>query len=264
MPVNSLNSERTLSKTVLLTGASSGLGIGMARHFAQRGYNLALCARRLEPMQELKAELESKYSIRVSAKALDVKDFEAVPRIFNDFYDEFGSLEKIVVNAGIGKGGEVGKGFFAPHKETIDVNFTGALAQCEAALEIFEKQGNVGHLVGISSMSAARGMPGAINVYAATKVAFAALLEGIRAQCKFRQPNVRVTTLYPGYIDTPINQDVKVRPFVVDCEEGTRQMVNLIEKGVEESVVPRWPWVVFWRVMKVLPLKRVAKLNGYK
>lgn len=251
-------------KTVLLTGASSGLGVGMARHFAERGYNLALCARRIEPMLELKAELEAKHSATVSVKELDVVDFEAVPRVFNEFYQEFGSLETIVVNAGIGKGGEIGQGFFAPHKETIDVNFTGALAQCESAIAIFEQQGNVGHLVGISSMSAARGMPGAINVYAATKVAFAALLEGIRAQCKFRQPNVTITTLYPGFIDTPINQDLKVRPFVVDCETGTGQMVDLIEKGVQESVVPRWPWRVMWRGMKVLPLKQVAKLNGYR
>lgn len=253
-----------MTKTVLITGASSGLGIGMAQHFAQRGYNLALCARRVEPMLELKADLESKYSSIISVKSLDVIEFDAIPRVFDEFHQEFGTLDVIVVNAGIGKGGEVGSGFFGPHKETIDVNFTGALAQCEAAIAIFEKQSGNGHLVGISSMSAARGMPGAINVYAATKVAFAALLEGIRAQCKFRQPNVKVTTLYPGYIDTPINQDLKVRPFVVDREEGTRQMVNLIEKGVEESVVPRWPWAIMWRVMKVMPLKQVAKVNGYR
>lgn len=236
----------------------------MARHFAERGYNLALCARRIEPMLELKSELDSQYSATVSVKALDVVDFDAVPRVFNEFYEEFGKLDIVVVNAGIGKGGEIGKGFFGPHKETIDVNFTAALAQCEAAIALFEQQGNVGQLVGISSMSAARGMPGSINVYAATKVAFAALLEGIRAQCKFRQPDVRVTTLYPGYIDTPINQDLKVRPFVVDCAEGTRQMVDLIEKGVEESVVPRLPWTMLWKVMKIMPLKQVAKMNGYK
>src|ERR1700761_9078290 len=102
-----------MRKTILITGASSGLGAGMAREFAARGRDLALCARRTERLDELKAELLAKHpGIRVSVRALDVNDYEQVFTVFRAFAEEFGGLDRIIVNAGIGKGKPGGTRYF--------------------------------------------------------------------------------------------------------------------------------------------------------
>ncbi len=92
------------SKIVLITGASSGLGAGMAREFAARGYSLALCARRTERLLELADELTRTFSVRVEVEALDVNDHPEVFRVFRHFAERFGGLDRIVVNAGVGEG----------------------------------------------------------------------------------------------------------------------------------------------------------------
>jgi short-subunit dehydrogenase len=248
-----------MRKTILITGASSGLGDGMARQFAALGRNLALCARRTERLETLKKELESKHTgIKVSIKALDVNQYDDVFTVFREFAQEFGTLDRIIVNAGIGKGQPVGTGYFWANRKTAETNFVAALAQCEAAVEIFRKQ-NHGHLVMVSSISAMRGMRGNVTTYAATKAGVAALTEGIRIDL-MRTP-IKVTTLYPGYIRSEINEKVKNTPFIVDTETGCRAMVKAIEKEVDEACVPPWPWTAMGFLMRNLPLKLVARMS---
>ncbi len=247
-----------MRKTILITGASSGLGRGMAREFAKAGRNLALCARRTDRLAELKAELEAAHpGIRVSVRALDVNQYEQVFEVFKAFRDEFGSLDRVIVNAGIGKGQPVGTGYFHANRKTAETNFVAALAQCEAAVEIFRAQ-NAGHLVMISSMSALRGMPRNLTTYAASKAAVAALAEGIRADL-LRTP-IRVSTIFPGYIRSEINEKVKKTPFMVDTETGCRALVAAIEREPAEASVPRWPWAALGFLMKRLPLSAVSKM----
>ena len=123
-----------MRKTILITGASSGLGSGMAREFAKMGRDLALCARRVDRLEELKAELlRSNPNIRVFVRALDVNDYDQVFEVFRAFKQDLGSLDRIIVNAGIGKGQPLGTGFFHANRQTAETNFVAALAQCEAA-----------------------------------------------------------------------------------------------------------------------------------
>ena len=158
-----------MRKRILITGASSGLGRGMAREFAGAGRDLALCARRLDRLEALKTELEAEHpGIRVAVRSLDVTDHDAVFRVFGELRDELGGLDRVVVNAGIGQGAPVGKGQFALNRAIVETNFLAALAQCEAAMEIFRAAGQ-GHLVLISSMSAMRGLRGGLTAYAASK-----------------------------------------------------------------------------------------------
>jgi short-subunit dehydrogenase len=249
-----------MRKTILITGASSGLGEGMARQFAALGRNLALCARRTERLDALKKELEASHpGIRISVKPLDVNQYDDVFKVFHEFEQEFGGLDRVIVNAGIGKGQPIGTGYFWANRQTAETNFVAALAQCEAAVEIFRKQ-NHGHLVMISSVSAMRGFRGNITTYAATKAGVASLAEGIRADLMTRTP-IKVTTLYPGYIRSEINEKVKHTPFMVDTETGCRSMVKAIEKEVAEASVPAWPWVLISFLMRNLPLKLVMKLG---
>ncbi|RYZ80520.1 MAG: SDR family NAD(P)-dependent oxidoreductase, partial [Moraxellaceae bacterium] len=138
-------------KVILITGASSGLGAGMAREFAALGYNLALCARRQERLEQLKAELEQQHGIEVAIKTLDVNDYDQVFSVFREFAAHFGKLDRIIVNAGVGEGRRIGKGHFEINRKTAETNFIAALAQCEAGVEILRQQ-NFGHLVTMSSM----------------------------------------------------------------------------------------------------------------
>ena len=247
-----------MTKTILITGASSGIGAGMAREFAQMGYNLAICARRLERLETLKQELESQFGIRVIAKTLDVTNYDQVFQVFREFKQDFGQIDRIIVNAGVGEGRRIGKGNFAINKATVETNFISALAQCEAAVEIFREQ-NSGHLVMISSMSAIRGMPIHLTAYGASKAAVAHLAEGIRAE--LIDTPIQVTTIFPGYIRTEINEGAKKLPFEVDEKTGSRLLAAEIEKAPIKAYVPKWPWLPLGLAMKVLPLKLVNKLG---
>lgn len=249
----------TLRQNILITGASSGLGAGMAREFAKLGRNLALCARRLERLEELKAELLQNHpNIRVSIRALDVNDYDKVFEVFRAFRDDLGALDRVIVNAGLGKGQPLGTGYFYANRKTAETNFVAALAQCEAAIEIFRKQ-QYGHLVTISSMSAMRGMPRNLTTYAATKAGLAALSEGIRAD--LMGTKIKVSTVYPGYIRSEINEKVKNTPFMVDTETGCRALVAAIEKEKAEAYVPSWPWAPIGFLMRRLPLRVVARMG---
>lgn len=247
-----------MTKTILITGASSGLGAGMAKEFAKRGYNLAICARRLDRLETLKTELEHQYGVKIIAKTLDVTNYEQVSEVFKAFKQEFGQLDRIIVNAGVGEGRRIGKGHFDINRKTAETNFISALAQCEAAVEIFRKQ-NSGHLVVISSMSAIRGLPKHLSTYAASKAGIAHLAEGIHAEL-INTP-IKVSTIFPGYIRTELNEGAKQLPFEIDEKTGSRLLVKAIEKQPVKAYVPQWPWLPIGIAMKILPLKLVNKLS---
>lgn len=242
----------TERKNILITGASSGLGEGMAREFAAKGRNLALCARRTDKLETLAKELREQHpGITVLTKALDVNDHEAVFRVFGEFRDELGSLDRVIANAGLGKGQPVGTGYFEKaNKRTAETNFVGLLAQCEAAMEIFLAQ-NSGHLVVVSSVASVRGAPGNISTYAASKAAATALAEGIRMQQ--RGGPIKVTTLKPGYIESEMTARSPKTMLLVSNEKGVKAMVGVIEREAASSFVPWWPWSLLSQVIRFAP-----------
>lgn len=249
-----------MRKTILITGASSGLGEEMARQFAARGHDLALCARRTDRLEALKAEIVAAHpDRRVEVRALDVNDHEQVFAVFHAFREDFGSIDRVVVNAGLGKGAPLGTGRFDANRDTAMTNFIGALAQTEAALEIFRDQ-NAGHLVMISSMSAMRGMPRTITTYAATKAGVAHLAEGVRAD--LMGTPIKVSVIYPGYIRSEMNERVKNAPFMVSTEKGVSAIVAAVEKEKDSAHVPPWPWIPVGFGLKHLPLPLARKLMG--
>lgn len=256
-----MKSQVGLDKTVLITGASSGLGEAMARIFASLGYNLAICARRAERLEQLKAELMDRYAdIRIEYRVLDVTDYDAIFEVFDAFAADFGHIDRVVVNAGVGESRRIGKGRFETNRRTAEINFISALAQCEAAMKIFRAQ-NSGHLVVISSMSAMRGLPKHMTTYGASKAGLAYLAEGIRADMLLEKLPIKVSTIYPGYIRTEINTNAKPLPFEVDADTGTKAIVAAIESGVAGACVPSLPWSIVGQAMKHLPLGIVNKIS---
>lgn len=252
-----------MRRNIVITGASAGLGAEMARQFASKGHNVALTARRVDRLEALRDEIHAAHpKSQLAIAALDVNDHDQVFTVFGKLADELGGLDRVIVNAGLGKGGRIGTGKFYANKETAETNFVAALAQCEAAMEHFYERKS-GHLVVISSMSAMRGMPSSMTSYAATKAAVAHLAEGIRMDLVGRKnlKNIKVTTLFPGYIASEMNAQVEQEQrLMVDTATGVRSMVKAIDKEVAEAAVPAWPWLPLGGVMKYAPLSVVRKL----
>ena len=241
-----------MSKSVLITGATRGLGAGLARQFAARGYKLALTGRKIEQLEELKAEIESQAS-QVCIRALDVADTDTVATVLRECEQELGGLDIVIVNAGVA---HVGKSTLEQVRQTFDVNLMGAVATSAAAIEIFRMQGR-GQLVGISSVSAVRGLTGQ-GAYSASKAGFSKYLEALR--CETHGEGITITELVPGYIDTDLNRSLKSRPFVVSADKGTRIMADQIERKVSFRYIPFWPWTLVAQIFKLLPISLLRKI----
>lgn len=236
---------------ILITGASSGLGAGMARQFAAKGRDLALCARRVDRLDELKAELSARHpNITVAVAALDVNDHEQVPKVFADLADQLGGLDRVIVNAGIGKGAPLGSGKLWANKATIETNLVSALVQTETALEMFTASGS-GHLVLISSVLGNKGVPGVKAAYCASKAGVSSLGESLRAE--YPSGPIRVTVIEPGYIESEMTAKSNTTMLMVDNETGVRQIVRAIERETGRAIVPSWPWVPLVSLLKLLP-----------
>ncbi|BBY51691.1 short-chain dehydrogenase [Mycolicibacterium arabiense] len=236
---------------ILITGASSGLGAGMARQFAAKGRDLALCARRTENLEELKAELTAKYpAITVAVASLDVNDHEQVPKVFEALSEELGGIDTVIVNAGIGKGYPLGGGKLWANKATIETNLVSALVQIETALAMFKAAGR-GHLVLVSSVLGNKGVPGFKAAYAASKAGVTSLGESLRAE--YKSGPIKITTLEPGYIESEMTAKSNSTLLMVDNETGVKAMVDAIEKEKGRAVVPGWPWWPLVEVIKLLP-----------
>ena len=243
---------------ILITGASSGLGEGMARRFAAMGRDLALAARRTDRLEALRAELLATHpGIRVEVAALDVDDPDAVATVLPELAGRLGGVDRVVVNAGIGKGASVGTGNARVNRAVLVTNVLGAHATCEAAMELFRAQG-MGHLVLISSVASIRGMRQTRTAYAASKAALNALGEGIRSDVY--GSGIVVSTILPGYIATEINVGRR-GPFTVDLDTGVRALVEAVEKEPVRAFVPPWPWRAIATFLRFAPLRAIRRFT---
>jgi short-subunit dehydrogenase len=249
-------------RRIFITGASAGLGEGLARRFAASGRDLALVARRGERLEELAKELLAAHpGIRVETAALDVDDHEAVARVVPELAARLGGIDRFIANAGIGTGTPVGSGRPGPNRRVLVTNVLGTHACCEAAVELFRAQG-AGHLVVISSVAGVRGMGGARTAYAASKAADAVLAEGIRAEMLRHRATrgIAVTSIHPGFITTELNAGRR-GPFTVDLDTGVAALVAAIEREPGRAYVPRWPWRAVAALMRVVPLPVMARVG---
>ena len=242
------------ARGILITGASSGIGEGLAYEFARRGYRLALAARRTDKLEALVPRLLATGSPQAIVIALDVADTEAIAAAVQHAARQLGRLDVLVANAGVAHLTPAGKGKLAQVQETLNVNLLGAIATIEAVLPIFRAQGS-GQVVGITSVAGAKGLAG-FGAYSASKAGLHRYLQALRAE--LHGTAIVVTELAPGYIDTDINRDKGARPFLIDVGKGAAIMARMIERKAGMRWVPVLPWTVIAVLLKLLPTAVLA------
>lgn len=246
-----------MQRSIVITGASSGIGEGLAREMARRGYRLGLCARRVERLESLAKQIRAESpGVHVETSELDVCDYDRVAGVLDDLAARLAGVDIVCVNAGVGSAGRLGEGHFERDRKLIETNVIGALATVDAAVSRFRAQGH-GHIVAISSVSAFRGLP-TTAAYSASKAALSSLMEGLEAE--LHGSDIHVTTLHPGFIDTAINREVPSRPFLIDVAKGASIIADLIERRVRRSTVPVFPWNVVGWLLKRAPVSVLARV----
>jgi len=245
------------NKSIVITGASDGIGKALAWEMAARGYNLGLTARRIGLLEILKDEIQKKYpAIAVCVQVMDVTDYEQQEVVLAALHQQLGKIDILVVNAGIAIAGKVGLMPLTDQLSVINTNLNGAIATVSSGLKIFRQQG-YGHLVATSSIAAFRGLS-RNAAYCASKSGLTTFMEAVRVETY--KENIDVTILHPGYIDTEINRSLASRPFVIGVEKGASIFAGLIERKVASSTVPQFPWNVVGPLLKVLPTSLIAKM----
>jgi len=233
-------------RRVFITGASSGIGAALARHYAGAGVVLGLAARRSELLSELAAQLPGELAVY----GLDVGDRDAVARAAADFSARFGTADLVIANAGISVGtrGEAIEDVGALLK-LLEVNVAGLAATLAAFAPAMRTAGR-GTLVGIASVAGFRGLPGA-GAYSASKAAAIAWLESLRAE--LHGSGVAVVTICPGFIDTPMTRGNPYRmPFLLPVDEAARRIARAIAARRPLAVIP-WQMALVARLLRALP-----------
>jgi len=236
-------------KRVFITGASSGIGAALARHYAGQGATLGLLARRGETLNELIASLPSPHLHR--AYAVDVTDHAAVRAAAGDFIAYAGGADVVIANAGISHGTITEFAEDLPVFESIiATNVTATVATFSPFIEPMRARGAPARLVGIASVAGVRGLPGG-GGYSASKAALKTYCESLRVE--LRSSNIRVVTIAPGYIDTPMTQrNAYAMPFLMAPEVFAAAAASAIERGVSYRVIP-WQMGVVANLLRMLP-----------
>jgi serine 3-dehydrogenase len=195
--------NRINGKTVLITGASAGIGEACARTFASAGADLILCARREEKLQELRKELESKHGVSVHTRTLDVRDRRAVEAFARDLEDRGLVPDVLINNAGKALGLHLlYEGLVEDWEEMIDTNVKGLLYMTRSILPLMVER-DTGHIVNIGSIAGHQVyQKGA--VYNATKFAVKALNEGMALD--LLGTSIKVTSIDPGLVETEFSK----------------------------------------------------------
>jgi serine 3-dehydrogenase len=187
------------NRIVLVTGATSGIGLACARAFARAGSRLLVCARRAERLDAIASELTTEHGVDVHPFTLDVRDQAAVSEAIATLPDDWKAIDILVNNAGLSRGlSPLHEGSIEDWEEMIDTNVKGLLYVSRAVIPGMVERGT-GHVINLGSIAGREVYPGG-NVYCATKHAERALTKGM--QLDLLGTGVRVTTVDPGLVET--------------------------------------------------------------
>lgn len=238
--------QKTHIKSLVISGASGGLGLALARHYLARGAKVAAFARRAELLQVLAKEFPG----QVFCYALDVRNAADVQNAANDFIARVGCPDIVIANAGVSAGtlteyAEDTDVF----QQVMDINVLGMVKTFQPFVAAMRAAGQ-GTLVGIASVAGLRGLPGA-GAYSASKAAAISYLESLRVE--LHDSGVKVVTICPGYIKTAMTDiNPYPMPFLLQADEAATRMARAIERQAAFTVIP-WKMGVVGSLLKLLP-----------
>ena len=242
--MSALKSGRPLR--IVISGASSGLGLALALHYLEHGATVAAFARRGDVLQTI----ATKFPGQVFCYALDVRDSHALQNAAKDYIAHAGVPDVVIANAGVSIGTltEFAEDIDA-FQQVMDINVLGMVKTFQPFVAAM-RAAQSGTLVGIASVAGFRGLPGA-SAYCASKAAAISYLESLRVE--LHGSKVKVVTICPGYIITPMTaRNPYSMPFILDADEAAKRMVRAIERRAPFTVIP-WQMDLVGHVLKYLP-----------
>lgn len=257
-----LNSKHWNNKVVMITGASSGIGKGLALEIAARGGRLGLIARREDVLNELVSEIRTHNGTAV-AVAADVRDANAMKQAAGRVRSELGPIDVLIANAGIGVTDHAANLNPEQVAEVMNINVLGAVNSVAAVLpEMVERRR--GQLVAIASLAGYRGLAKSA-AYCASKAALSSFFESLRID--LRHSGVTVTVIYPGFIKTPLTAGRNAKmPYLMELDDAVKRMVSAIEKGKKVYAFP-WQLATIVRSSLIMPpsvYDWIAERNSFR
>ena len=230
--------------SVFITGASSGLGAALARHYGERGARLGLLGRRIDALQA------TAQGLNAQCYAADVRDLGAMQVAAQAFTEAFGPPGIVIAAAGISVGTLTEDAADASvFRAVMDVNVLGMVHTFQPFIAAMRARGS-GVLCGISSVSGVRGLPGS-SAYSASKAAATVYLESLRLE--LRGSGMSVVTVAPGFIDTPMTQvNPYPMPFKMRADQAAQKVADCIAHRYAYRVIP-WQMARVARLLKWLP-----------
>jgi len=226
-------------KKAIVIGASSGIGKAVAQELAAHGYEVGLTGRRVELLEAVKNGLPTKGYV----KQMDLRDVTSSIRQLHELILEMGGLDLFVFNAAIGASDRTSS--WEEQKALLDVNVIGFSAMTRVATDYF-MQKKSGHIVGISSILALRGIVHSYT-YSASKAFMSNYLDGLRDTFQVRDVSVCVTDIMPGFVDTDMTRNVKNKFWEASPEQAAQQIYHAIEsKRTHVYVTKRWRLIAWF------------------
>ena len=231
---------------VVITGASSGIGLALTRHYLAQGAVVAAIARRSELLQPLSTEFPN----QVFCYPLDVRDTAALQHAAQDFIARVGCPDIVIANAGVSIGTlteyaeDIGN-----FQQLMDTNAVAMMKTFQPFVALMSES-RKGVLVGVASVAGFRGLPGA-SAYSASKAAAITYLEALRVE--LRNSGVKVVTICPGYIKTPMTDiNPYPMPFILDVDDAAQRIARAIQRQKSFAVIP-WQMCLVGQVLKYMP-----------
>ena len=234
----------------IIIGASSGIGMQLAKYMATDGCEIGLTGRRTELLDKLASELPGK----AYTKYMDIANTEETMQALSDLIDEMGGVDLIFISSGIG---HINYGLEWPlEQDTIDTNVSGVTAVINTAMKYFLSRKS-GHLAVISSVASLRGSA-ECPAYNASKAYISNYIEGMRCQVKKQKLKITVTDIKAGLVDTAMAKGEGLF-WVMPVEKAAKQIYNaLIKKKSVVYVTKRWGLIGF--LLKIMPKSVYYKL----
>ena len=240
-------------KLVFITGASSGMGQAMAVAYLQKGWRVAVVARRVDALQAWAGQTTQQLDLdadRIGVFGADVQNPDSIVAAAEQCMAHMGLPDVVIANAGISLGVDTAeREDLAVMRQVMDTNVLGMAATFHPFIRGMQARGS-GALVGIASVAGIRGLPGHA-AYCASKAAVISYCESLRGE--LRASGVQVCTIAPGYVATPLTERNRYpMPFLMSAEAFARQALRSIDKGSSYRVIP-WPMGLVAKLLRALP-----------